>query len=85
MGDSSKFPPIPPPVGGSLTATHGDTDVFGGVFVGAEAILLDRNYAIGHVQWTLDGELANDWIEFEGFERGSLGTASLTLGIMLSR
>jgi len=53
--------------------------------VGAEAILLDRNYSFGHVQWTLDGELANDWMEFEGFERGSLGTASLTLGFMLSR
>jgi hypothetical protein len=80
-----EFAPIPPPAGGSLTAIHGDTDVFGGVFAGAEAILLDRDYAIGHVEWTVDAELANDWIEFDGFDRGSLGTATVMCGFMLSR
>jgi hypothetical protein len=52
---------------------------------GTEAILLKRSYSTCNVLWTADVEFANDWIEFGGFDSGSLGTASLMTGIMLSR
>jgi hypothetical protein len=61
------------------------TDTIGGLFVGAEAILLARDTRIGSTALTIDGELANDWIEFGAWGRGSLTTASVTLGFMLSR
>ncbi|HMP07273.1 MAG TPA: hypothetical protein PJ982_13050, partial [Lacipirellulaceae bacterium] len=64
---------------------YGKTDTIGGLYVGAEAVLLTRNTAAGSIAWTLDAELANDWIEFGGWDRGSLGTAAITLGVMLSR
>jgi hypothetical protein len=61
------------------------TDTYGGLFVGTEAILLQRQYSFGHLQWTLDGEFANDWINFGDRWDGSLGTASVMMGFMLSR
>jgi hypothetical protein len=60
------------------------TDTYGGLFVGTEAILLQRQYSFGHFQWSVDGEYANDWINMDVWE-GSLGTASVTMGFMLSR
>jgi hypothetical protein len=74
-----------PILGGTMATTYGDTDTFGGLFFGAEAILLRRYSPLGHIQLTLDSEYANDWVRFDGFESGSLGTASLMLGFMLSR
>jgi hypothetical protein len=61
------------------------TDMFGGLFVGTEAILLQRQYAIGHIQWTLDGQYANNWIDIGNRWEGSLGMASVMMGFMLSR
>ncbi|HYO23514.1 MAG TPA: hypothetical protein VEQ85_01040 [Lacipirellulaceae bacterium] len=69
----------------TFDTTYGKTDTFGGLFVGAEAILLMRQTRAGSVAWTLDGEFANDWVQFGGFGGGSLGTASVMLGVMLSR
>jgi hypothetical protein len=69
----------------SMKTTYLNTDTFGGLFLGTEAILLNRNFSTCNVQWTADVEFANDWIEFGGFDSGSLGTASLMTGIMLSR
>ncbi|MCC6491870.1 MAG: hypothetical protein IT424_02495 [Pirellulales bacterium] len=70
----------------NISRGYGRTDTFGGVFAGTEAILLQRQYeALGNVQWTIDGEFANDWIDFGGFQKGSLGTASVMFGFMLSR
>jgi len=69
----------------TATPSHGNTDTFGGLFVSTEAILLRRHTAVGEVQWTVDGELANDWIDFEKFHSGSLGSASIMMGFMLSR
>jgi hypothetical protein len=68
-----------------LTDPYERTDTFGGLFVGTEAILLQRQYAIGHIQWTLDGQYANNWIDIGGGWDGSLATASVMLGFMLSR
>jgi hypothetical protein len=74
-----------PPVGGTLESTYLNTDTFGGLLFGTEAILLKRSYSTCNVLWTADVEFANDWIEFGGFDSGSLGTASLMTGFMLSR
>jgi len=78
-------PLIMPGANQTISRIYGKTDTFGGLFVGTEAILLQRDTSVGHIQWTLDGELANDWIEFEAFEAGTMGTASIMLGFMLSR
>lgn len=64
---------------------YGKADTIGGLFVGTEAILLARDLRIGSTAITVDGEFGNDWMEFGGWGRGSLGTASVTLGFMLSR
>lgn len=61
------------------------TDTYGGLFVATEAILLQRQYSFGHFQWTVDGEFANDWINIGNVWDGSLGTASVMMGFMLSR
>lgn len=61
------------------------TDTYGGLFVGTEAILLQRQFTFGHFQWTVDGEFANDWINIGNIWDGSLGTASVMTGFMLSR
>ncbi|MBA3481892.1 MAG: hypothetical protein H0T51_08765 [Pirellulales bacterium] len=61
------------------------TDTYGGLFVGTEAILLQRQTEFGHFQWTVDGEFANDWINIGDIWDGSLGTASVMMGFMLSR
>lgn len=74
-----------PPFGGTLNSTYLNTDTFGGLLLGTEAILLKRSYSTCNVLWTADVEFANDWIEFGGFDSGSLGTASLMTGFMLSR
>jgi hypothetical protein len=64
---------------------YGKADTIGGLFVGTEAILLARDLRVGSTAITVDGEFGNDWMEFGGWGRGSLGTASVTLGFMLSR
>ena len=74
-----------PPIGGTLDSTYLNTDTFGGLLLGTEAVLLKRSYGTCNVLWTADIEFANDWIEFGGFDSGSLGTASLMTGFMLSR
>jgi hypothetical protein len=84
-----RFEDIPltfPPEQATITnPDYGKTCTAGGLFVGTEAILLRRNTSIGSVAWTIDAEFANDWVEFEEFHRGSLGTASIMFGFMLSR
>jgi hypothetical protein len=70
----------------TVTANHyRRTDTYGGLFVGTEAILLQRNYSFGQFQWTVDGEFACDWINFENIADGDLGTAAVMMGFMLSR
>ena len=73
------------PIGGTLDSTYLNTDTFGGLLLGTEAVLLKRSYSTCNVLWTADVEFANDWIEFGGFNSGSIGTASLMTGFMLSR
>ncbi len=84
--------PEPPDLTGNILTTeviertyYNKTDTYGGLFVGTEAILLQRQYSFGQFQWTLDGELANDWINIGNVWDGSLGTASVMMGFMLSR
>jgi hypothetical protein len=64
---------------------YGRTTTIGGLFIGNEAILLARDTRVGSVAVSLDGVIGNDWIDFRAWGRGSLGTASITLGFMLSR
>jgi hypothetical protein len=81
------FPPMPTP---TTVVTidrmfYKKTDTYGGLFVGTEAILLQRDFSFGQFQWTVDGEFANDWINIGNVWDGSLGTASVMMGFMLSR
>jgi hypothetical protein len=74
------------PANSSITTIdYRNTDTFGGLLVGTEAILLKRSFGNCNVLWTADLEFSNDWIEFGGFNSGNLGMASLMTGIMLSR
>jgi hypothetical protein len=66
-------------------AFYKKTDTYGGLFIGTEAILLQRQTQFGIFQWTVDGEFANDWINIGDVWDGSLGTASVMMGFMLSR
>jgi hypothetical protein len=76
---------IDPPAFGSIVPTHRETDTFGGVFIGSDWILLERQLSFGQMRWNLDAELANDWLHLTGFDAGNLMTASVTLGFMFSR
>lgn len=73
------------PDSSALVTDYLNTDTFGGLLVGTEAILLKRSFGTCNVLWTADLEFSNDWIEFGGFNSGNLGMASLMTGIMLSR
>lgn len=64
---------------------YGHTDTFGGLLIGTEVLVLQRDNALGNVQWIIDAEFANDWIELDNFESSSLGTASVMFGFMLTR
>jgi len=70
---------------GDATPFYEKTDVFAGVLMGAEAILLYQRGAYCDVKLTLDAEFANDWISFTNYDSGNLTTASLMVGFMLSR
>jgi hypothetical protein len=74
-----------PLISSTFTPNYGKTDSMGGLFVGTEAILLQRDTQVGSVAWTLDGELSNDWVLFEAFESGNVGTATIMLGMMITR
>jgi hypothetical protein len=84
-GSFQDTPLVAPPAGATVTANYSKTDTFGGLFLGAEAVLLERQYAFGQCKWTLEGEFANDWVDFESFHSGSFVTASVLVGFMLSR
>jgi len=84
-GSFHDTPLVAPPAGATIEVDYGKTDTFGGLFVGGEAVLLERQYAFGRCKWTLEGEVANDWVDFERFHSGSLVTASVLVGFMLSR
>jgi hypothetical protein len=60
-------------------------DTTGGIFAGAEMILLARDLRIGSTALTLDTEYGVDWIDFGAWGEGTLATATLTLGMMWSR
>jgi hypothetical protein len=86
--DQHIFAPAPPNDATTITLTRdyfNRSDTYGGLFVGTEAILLQRQYSFGHVQWTVDGEFAQDWINIGNVWKDSLGTASVMMGFMLSR
>jgi hypothetical protein len=78
-------PLVAPPAGATIAVDYSKTDTFGGLFLGGEAVLLERQYAFGQCKWTLEGEFANDWVDFERFHHGSFVTASVLVGFMLSR
>jgi hypothetical protein len=60
-------------------------DTTGGIFAGAEMILLARDLRIGSTALTLDTEYGVDWVDFGAWGEGTLATATLTLGAMWSR
>lgn len=74
-----------PATGNTQTSLAKTTDMSGGIYVELEWLLLRRNSPIGDCQWTLDGEFAHDWVDFEGFEQRGLATASLLFGFMVAR
>lgn len=74
-----------PSANSNIQSTFLNTDTFGGVLLGTEAILLNRRLSTCNILLTADVEFGNDWVEFGGFDSGSLGTASLMAGFMLTR
>jgi hypothetical protein len=84
-GQFDDAPLVAPPAGATLADNYSKTDTFGGLFLGGEAVLLERQYAFGECKWTLEGELANDWVDFERFHHGSFVTAAVLVGFMVSR
>jgi hypothetical protein len=68
-----------------IRPAYSTTDTSGGLFVSTEAILLRRASPVGDLQWTVNAEFANDWVQFKGFESSQLATASILFGAMLSR
>lgn len=64
---------------------YSKTDTSAGLYVGVETLLLARDLSIGSVAFVVDGEFANDWVNFKGFHEGSLVTAAVTCGVMFSR
>jgi hypothetical protein len=80
-----KFDDVPRAGLVGATPFYDDTDVFGGVLAGVEGIWLLQRSRYCDVKWTLDAEFSNDWINFSSFDSGSMTTASVTLGFMLSR
>ncbi len=73
------------PLNNVALVPHAKTDLTGGLFFSIEAVVLQRAYRYGTIQWTLDSEYANDWVQLQGFDKGSLGTASVLFGMMFSR
>ncbi|QEG32841.1 hypothetical protein [Bythopirellula goksoeyrii] len=76
---------VTPPAGSTLTPINERSDMAGGLYLDVEALILKRNSPLGDLQWTIDGEFAQDWIEYSNFAEGGLGTASLLFGFMLVR
>ena len=61
------------------------TDTSPGIFGGIE-FAIDRRVSRGvNVSFLVDGEFANDFVNFRGFSKQGLPTASLLLGINVSR
>ena len=79
--------PIDPPLGNTDSAEviFSKTNTAGGLFLSTEMILLNRDTAFGNLAWTVDGEFAHDWIDFEGFEDRGLATAAVQVGLTLTR
>lgn len=75
----------PPGAGFTQSSASGTTTMAGGIYLDVEALVLKRSSPFGDLQWTIDGEFSNDWIDFANFEEGSLGTASLLFGFMVIR
>ncbi len=75
---------VEPSISG-LTPDFGKTDTTGGLFCGIEAIYLARRTTLGNMAWTVDCELANDWMKFNNWDSGNIGTASFMLGFMVTR
>lgn len=84
-GQFDDTPLVAPPAGATLADNYSKTDTFGGLFLGGEAVLLERQFAFGQCKWTLEGEVANDWVDFERFHHGSFVTAAVLVGFMVSR
>jgi hypothetical protein len=84
-GVFDEAPAFIPDANAQLFPNHPKTDTFGGLFVGGEAILLRRQSPLGGIELVADAEFANDWINIGDIWTGSLGTASLTFGMMFSR
>jgi hypothetical protein len=76
---------VPPPNPVAMSADYGKTDTTGGLFWGIEAIYLMRRTTLGNMAWTVDTELANDWMKFNNWNSGNVGTASFMLGFMVTR
>ena len=76
---------VTPPAGSTLTPLNAQSDMAGGIYADVEALVLKRNSPLGDLQWTINGELAHDWIDISNFEQRGLATASLLFGFMMVR
>lgn len=62
-----------------------DTDTYLGVFAGIESILARQEFFGGDLTFTLDVEVANDFINLRGLKRAGLPTANILFGIVARR
>ena len=62
-----------------------DNDTYMGVFAGIESILARQEFFGGDLTFTLDVEVANDFINLSGLKRAGLPTANILFGIVARR
>jgi hypothetical protein len=61
------------------------TDTAAGIFGGFEMAIDRRLSRSARLSFLIDGEISNDWIHLKGYAKRGLPTASLLLGVNLSR
>jgi hypothetical protein len=72
-------------LGSTAKRGYGQTDTVGGLYLGMEMLLIQRDVSLGDLRLTIDTELAHDWIDFKNFEDAGLGTASILCGFSIAR
>ncbi len=73
------------PAGTELNKPFADADDFLGIFGGVEWVLTKREFLGGDMSFVVDAEVANEWVEFDGFADDVLPTASVLFGLNLRR
>ncbi|MCA9216696.1 MAG: hypothetical protein KDB27_26685 [Planctomycetales bacterium] len=71
--------------GTELLKPFADSDDFLGLFAGVEWVLSKHEFLGGDMSFVVDGEVANEWLEFDGLKKDSLPTAAVLFGLTVRR